>query len=109
MWVVCHTYVGQRGRLFSSLCHVEKQPNEVVKSTEVGIGCPCRSTKVRMGESCRRRVEVEAIQAWRQEQACSGGLRKVPVVGPELVVGHDATVEGACLVVRWVVAVVGTG
>ena len=63
---------------------------------------------MRMGESCRRRIEVEAIQAWRREQACSGGPRKVPVVGPELVAGHGATVEEVCLVVRWVVAVVGT-
>ena len=84
----------------SSLCRVTRPPNEVVKSTKVGIGCPYRSTKVMMGESCRRRIEAEAIQAWRREQACSGGPGRVLVVGPELVAGHDATVEEVCLVVR---------
>ena len=83
-----------------TLSHATRLRSEVVRSTTVGIGCSYKSTKVMMGESCRRRIEAEAIQAWRREQACSGGPRKVPVVGPELVAGHDATVEEVCLVVR---------
>ena len=91
-----------------SLCHATRPPNEAVRSTEVGIGCFCKSTKVMMGGFCRQRIEAAAIQVWRREQACSGEPRKVPAVGPELVAGHDAIVEEACLVMRWVVAVVGT-
>ena len=91
-----------------SLCHATRPPNEAVRSTEVGIGCFCKSTKVMMGGFCRRRIEAGAIRVWRRGQACLGELRKVPAVGPELVAGHDAIVEEACLVMRWVVAVVGT-
>ena len=83
-----------------TLSHATRLRSEVVRSTTVGVGCPYKSTKVMMGESCRRRIEAEAIQAWRREQACSGGPRKVPVVGPEPVAGHDATAEGVCLVVK---------
>ena len=64
---------------------------------------------MRTGESCRRRKEAEANQAWRREPACSGGPRKVPVVEPELVVGHGVTVEGVCPEEKLVVAVAGTG
>ena len=91
-----------------SLCHATRPPNEAVRSTEVGIGCFCKSTKAMMGGFCRQRIEAAAIQAWRRELACSGEPEKVPAVGPELFAGHDAIVEEACLVMRWVVAVVGT-
>ena len=90
-----------------TLSHATRLRSEVVRSTMVGIGCSYKSTTVMMGESCRRRVEAEAIQAWRREQACSGGPRKVPVVVPVFVVVRDAIVEEVCLVVRWAVVVVG--
>jgi hypothetical protein len=89
-----------------SLCHATRPPNEAVKSTEVGAGCFCKSTKVMMGGFCRRRVEAEAIQVWRHGPACLEGLRKVPAVGPGLAAGHDAVVEEVCRATRWVVAVV---
>ena len=92
----------------SSLFHATRPPNEAVKSIEVGTGCFCKSTKVMMGGFCRRRIEAGAIRVWRQGPPCLGELRKVPAVGPELVAGHDVIVEEACLVTRWVVAVVGT-
>ena len=89
-----------------SLCRVKRPPNEAVKSTKVGAGCSCKSTKAMMGGFCRRRVEAGAIQVWRHGPACLEELRKVLAVGPELAAGHDVVVAAVYRATRWVVAVV---
>jgi hypothetical protein len=92
---------------FLSLCRVTRPPNEAVKSTKVGAGCFCKSTKAMRGGFCRQRVEVGASRVWRHGPACLGEPRKVLAVELELAAGHDVVVVAVCLVTRWVVAVVG--